>query len=174
MALNLAYGIALAIALWFLSTTELTFINGNVAALILASGAITALAFSMLARREGVVSNESQELAAAAERYLRTLSQEERERLNNESIELTGAGLGIKARGHRLVSDNLSLLLLYCTFAAFMYYHHTTNMEMLARVLEATVENTYVLSLSQAERENLRLTMPESLRKKLRARASEP
>ena len=168
MARNLGYGIALALLLLFLSAKELTYINGSAASLVLVSGAITALLFFAMNEKESIVPTEGQELAAAAERYLRSMSQEDRERLNSESIELSGAGMGLKARGHRLVSNNIAFLLLYTMFAAFMYYHHTQNMELLGKVLEATTENTYVLSLSQAEREKLNIAMPESLRRKMR------
>jgi len=145
MARNLIYGIALAIALWFLSATELTYINGNVAAIIMASGAITALAFSIVARRGGVVAN------------------------GDDTVELKGpAGLSAKIPARRLLGENSLILIFCCVLAYFGYVHHTSNEEALKRVYEATVENTYVLSLSQADREALKIAMPESLRRKIR------
>ena len=145
MARNLIYGIALAIALWFLSATELTYINGNVAAIIMASGAITALAFSIVARRGGVVAN------------------------GDDTVELKGpAGLSAKIPARRLLGENSLILIFCCVLAYFGYVHHTSNEEALKRIYEATVANTYVLSLSQAEREKLQIVMPESLRKQIR------
>jgi len=145
MARNLIYGIALAIALWFLSATELTYINGNVAAIIMASGAVTALAFSIVARRGGVVAN------------------------GDDTVELKGpAGLSAKIPARRLLGENSLILIFCCVLAYFGYVHHTSNEEALKRVYEATVENTYVLSLSQADREALKIAMPESLRRKIR------
>jgi len=167
MVRNFSYGIAVALTLLFLSATELTYINGNVAAVILASGAITALAFSVLhARREGVVAKENRdlegpELVAAAQRYLLSRNEE-------QLLELEGFGMKGKVRGRGLFSDNTAMLILFMMFAAFMFYHHTTTLDLLAKNLEATTENTFVLSLPPDQREKLNLAMPESLRRKIR------
>jgi hypothetical protein len=167
VARNLTYAIAAALAMWILSATELTYINGNVAAIIMASGAITALAFSALQRRGGVMAQDQDrsgpELVAAAQRYLLSLNEE-------QLLELEGFGMKGKVRGRRLFSDHGAILLLFFMFSAFMYYHHTTTLELLAKNLEATTENTYVSTLTQAERERLNLSMPESLRRKMRTR----
>jgi len=101
------------------------------------------------------------ELVEAAQRYLRSRSGE-------QLLELEGFGLKGKLRGRRIFSENASIVFLFAMFAAFMYYHHTITVELLAKNLEATVENTYVLSLSPEEREKLRINMPESLKRKIR------
>jgi hypothetical protein len=146
MVLNLACGLAITITLLYLSATELTYINGTVAAVVLSSSAVAALLVSAMKAKGGIVSrNEGQ-----------------------ESIELKGAGLEAKLTGRRLLGENTLLFILGCALAYSFYTHHTSNEEALKRVYEATVENTYVLSLSQAEREALKIAMPESLRKKIR------
>lgn len=148
VAKNLSYAAAISLALWFLSATELTYINGKVAAIILVSGALTTLAFSVLHReREGAVNDGQQEV-----------------------IELKAAGMEAKRTGRAILGENTLVLIFFCALSYFGYVHHTSNEEALRRVYEATVENTYVLSLSQPEREKLQIAMPESLRRKLRIR----
>ena len=145
VARNLAYGAALILGLVFLAAAELTYINGIAAVIIMVSGAFTALAFSIVARRGGVVAN------------------------GDDTVELKGpAGLSAKIPARRLLGENSLLLIFCCVLAYFGYVHHTSNEEALKRVYEATVENTYVLSLSQADREALKIAMPESLRRKIR------
>lgn len=109
------------------------------------------------------------DLAEAAERYLRSLGREEQERLTDDSIELRGpAGLQAKLTGRKLLGENTLILVFICVIAYLGYVHHIANEEGLRRVYEALVENTYVLSLSQSERERLNVAMPESLRRKLK------
>jgi hypothetical protein len=80
-----------------------------------------------------------------------------------ETLEVEGYGLTGKAKGQ-------STLVILCFFAlvGLGYMHHISEETILSKVLEAMTENTYVLSLSQAEREKLNIAMPDSLRKKLR------
>jgi hypothetical protein len=169
VARNLIVGILLCLTFTFLAGTELTYINGTVAALILSSAAVTALLVSSLRMKGGAVAHNEDgqgdltgpELVAAAQRYLMSRSEE-------QLLELEGFGMKGKVRGRRIFSDNTAMLLIFAMFAAFMYYHHTATLELLSKNLEATVENTYVLSLSPEEREKLRITMPESLKRKIR------
>lgn len=148
MVPKLAYGFAIVITLVFLGATELTYINSTVAALVLSSGAVTALLFSAIKRRDVIVGqNEGQ-----------------------ETIELKGAGLEAKLTGRRLLGENTLLFLFFCVLAYAFYAHHAANEEALRRIFEATVENTYVLSLNPEERERLKITMPESLKRKIRGR----
>ncbi len=114
---------------------------------------------------------EGEELVAAAERYVRSLDEEDRTRLGGDSIELSGPG-GVKAKftGKRLLGENTLFLLLIFALLYFGYVHHTSNEESLRKVYEALVENTYVISRPQDERERMNITMPESLRRKIRAR----
>lgn len=87
-----------------------------------------------------------------------------------ESLEVSGpAGLKLRAAGRRLSAQ--IYIALAAGIALFLgYEHHNGSREMLQRILEATTENTYVLSLSQAERERLNIAMPESLRRKVHRR----
>lgn len=148
MMSRIAYGIAIVITLVFLGATELTFINSTVAALVLSSGAVTALLVSAMKRRGGAVAqNEGQ-----------------------ETIELKGAGLEAKVTARRLLGENTLLLVLGCALAYAFYAHHTSTEDALRKIFEATVENTYVLSLNPEERERLKITMPESLKRKIRVR----
>lgn len=85
----------------------------------------------------------------------------------DESLEVGAGPLKIRATGQRLAAQ-LSIVAGVGIVLFFGWEHHTGSREMLQRILEATAENTYVLSLSQAERERLNIAMPESLRRKVR------
>jgi hypothetical protein len=60
------------------------------------------------------------------------------------------------------------VLLFICVVGYFGYEHHKASEEAFKKIYEATVENTYVLSLPQAEREKLNISIPDSLRRKMR------
>lgn len=88
---------------------------------------------------------------------------------DEEVIEVKGFGIEGRARGRRLSTPAL-LLAGFCSLAAFGYQHDKQQSERLNQIHESMVENTYVLSLSQARREELNIAMPESLRRKIRPR----
>lgn len=90
-------------------------------------------------------------------------------REGEETLEVKGFGMEGKATGRRLFTDNLIVLCIGGTLAFGVYRHHSSNEEALTRLFEAMAENTYVLSLPQAERERLNIAMPESLRRKVRS-----
>ena len=72
----------------------------------------------------------------------------------------TWEGFGQKARIPTKMLTGVNILVVGM-FAVILFMQY--------RILESISEQTYVLSLSQPERERLNLTMPESLRKKIRA-----
>lgn len=95
----------------------------------------------------------------------------------DQTIEVKGLGLEGRLRGKRLVNANSLLLTAVCALAALGYQHHASSEEQhkkqgeeLRQIHEAMAENTYVLSLSQADREKLNIAMPDSLRRKVRSR----
>jgi hypothetical protein len=174
---NAIYGGALLVVTVLLAAFELTVINGNVAALILVSGALAALSFSAL-KLEGIGVSNREELIAKADRLaaayyaaLEALPDGDPERTRyrtNGSIELTAPG-GITAKiPKRLLGENTLLLLLIVAVGYFGYKHHESSEEWQRKIYEATIENTYVLSLPQAEREKLNISVPDSLRRKMR------
>lgn len=85
---------------------------------------------------------------------------------DQESFEASGFGVNAKLTGRRLVSDNLLLIILFAVLL-FMEY---SNQVLILKLTDTVAENSYILSLSQAERESLRIQMPDSLRRKLRER----
>lgn len=85
----------------------------------------------------------------------------------DEAIELGGFGVKGKITGRRIVTENGLVLVLFCALGWLLYNDHTANESQHQRLLDAIQENTYVLSLSQLDRERLRIDMPESLRRKL-------
>jgi hypothetical protein len=80
-----------------------------------------------------------------------------------QSLEVQGFGLKGVARGQTIAIFLLAIAVLFLG-----YQHHVSSDEKLTRLFEAIAENTYVLSLNQAEREALRIVMPESLKRKIR------
>lgn len=87
--------------------------------------------------------------------------------LRDESLEVGAGPVTVRAKGKSL-SVHVYIALIVAGLAILGYKHHSQGDEMLQKILEATTENTYVLSLSQADRERLNLAMPDSLRRKLR------
>lgn len=96
---------------------------------------------------------------------------------DEQVIEVKGLGLEGRMRGRRLINTQSLLLAAICALTALGYQHHASSEEShkeqgkeIAKIHESMSENTYVLSLSQAEREKLNIAMPESLRRKIRNR----
>ena len=118
-----------------LGAYEVGFIQGQLAALILASGLVTSLVVSASGVRV------------------------------SDTLELEGYGIKGRARG-----TDVLVVLLFFALVALGYLHHYQEEALLTKLLEAMTENTYVLSLPQAERERLNIVMPDSLRRKLRTR----
>lgn len=87
---------------------------------------------------------------------------------SDETLRIEGFGMKGEARGRRILSSNALLLVVGLALGLGLYLHHVENQSALNRIFESMAENTYVLSLSQADREKLNLRMPESLRRKLR------
>ena len=133
---------------------EVGYLNGKVALLVVLASAMTALIFSMARKPEQIILSDypGQDIL--------------------EANVPGGGGLKLKGKNlpERLLGDRGVMLILICAVAWFMWWHHTTTEDLLKKNLEATTENTYVLSLSQAEREGLRITMPDSLKRKMRNR----
>lgn len=84
-----------------------------------------------------------------------------------DTLEIGAGALKVRATGSD-VSRVLAISTVLGLILWAVYEHHNGSREMLQRILEATSENTYVLSLSQVERERLNIAMPESLRRKVR------
>ena len=80
-----------------------------------------------------------------------------------DTLEVEGYGLKGRARG-----TDVLVVLLFFALVGLGYLHHLQEEALLNRVLEAMTENTYVLSLPQADRERLQIQMPDSLRRKIR------
>ncbi len=76
-------------------------------------------------------------------------------------------------KGAGVLSKNGLTVALICLLIFGIYKHHTDNEAALTRIYEAMAENTYVLSLPQAEREKLNIAIPESLRRKMRHRVND-
>lgn len=85
-----------------------------------------------------------------------------------DAFEATGP-LGIHLKGTGPIG--MLALLIVCGFAgivAVLYYHHQ-DVKSDAQHLESSMsEMVFVMSLSDEERKKLRLSMPDSLRSKLR------
>ena len=80
-----------------------------------------------------------------------------------ESIEVEGYGLRASVK-----SKDILIFILFTALVGLGYLHHIHEENTLSRLFEAMAENTYLLSLPQAEREKLNLRMPDSLRRKIR------
>jgi hypothetical protein len=142
---------AILTATGFVAATEVGYISGSHAQLVILGMLASSLVFSIARRREPVA----------------------RDYPGQDVIEakLSGVKLSGDRLPERLLNDRIILVLLLCAIAWFMQYHHGSTQELLQKNLEATAENTYVLSLSQPERESLRIIMPESLKRKIRERS---
>ncbi len=90
-----------------------------------------------------------------------------------ETLDVKGFGTEVKLKGAGILSKNGLTLALICLLIFAIYKHHTDNEAALTRIYEAMAENTYVLSLPQAEREKLQIAIPESLRRKMRHRVND-
>jgi hypothetical protein len=144
-------GILILVATSF-AAVEAYFTQGSFAAALLVGSLIAAFVFTAVNYNSGVMAMAT----------------------GDETIEVEGPG-GSKVRASGFTT---AALLIACLLAYAGYLHHTANEAQLARievqltrVFEAMSEQTFVLSLSQAEREKLNITMPESLRKKIRERS---
>lgn len=87
----------------------------------------------------------------------------------SESLEVKGFGLELTAKGQQLIW----LVVVISVVAGagwFLYQHHLETIEGNAKILDRLDAMVYMLSLPQPERDKLRLTMPDSLRTKLRRR----
>lgn len=97
------------------------------------------------------------------------------ERRRSSDIEIDGP-FGIKARFFGKEITSVLLLALCALGIAWLIYQHDTNsadrIKLVAENQRALYEQMgdmiYILKLSEKERESLNLTMPDSLRKKLR------
>ena len=121
---------------------EIAFVLGPAASLVVVAGLVTTLVFS-------VMNNTKAEVAMA----------------NGETLEVEGYGLRARANG-----KDIFLLILFMALVGLGYLHHVQEETAMTKLFEAIAENTYVLSLPQADRERLQIQMPESLRRKLRER----
>ena len=83
-----------------------------------------------------------------------------------ESLDLEGMGVKVQARGKDVKAPML-LFILAGGIGYFGWLHHDASMRELQMIREQMAENTYVLSLSQADRERLNLQMPDSLRRRV-------
>ena len=94
---------------------------------------------------------------------------------NGNGIEADGPhGFKLRARGHLVY---VTIIIIMCTGAlAYLVWDHareqgesvkamTANQKA---ILDAQQETTYVLTLTQEQRERLKLRMPDSLRSKVR------
>lgn len=139
MTPNAIFGLGLVTFALLVGAGELGYtINGSYAALVLAA-AVSALYFSMArsAASGSVMAN------------------------GPEYVEVKTPVGSAKVPASLVNNNGLLMLILAMQVAQawFLYQHHLTGEEALR-------ENTYVLSLSQPEREKLNLAMPDSLRKK--------
>lgn len=152
MKWDAAYYLSLLSAAGLLVAVEGGYISGRYAGFVLVGVLLSSLILSMSRRPEINVSDYP----------------------GQDVLEANVPGGGLKFRGkhlpERLLGDRAITLLLICAVAWFMWWHHSTTEDLMRKNLEATTENTYVLSLSQAEREKLNIAMPESLRRKLKSR----
>lgn len=101
-------------------------------------------------------------VAGAATAFLFSMATTGSVMANGEKDDVaTWEGFGQKARipTKALTGANILVVGMFAVILVMQY-----------RIMESISEQTYVLSLSQAERERLNLTMPDSLRKKLKAR----
>lgn len=133
---NSLYALIVLVLLLLVAGTELTFINGNVAALTLAALSTTALFFSMAG---GHVANDE-----------------------GEAVRWKGFGNEVSLPA-RLLNNNMLVIAMFSVIL-FMQYK---ILDATQRLIEATAEYTYVLSLKQEARENLNIQMPDTLRRKL-------
>jgi hypothetical protein len=88
---------------------------------------------------------------------------------NDDALEVTsptGWKAAVKGR-------DLMFVILLLSACALGYAHHDASRADLREVKDKFEEMIYVLSLPQAEREKLNLTMPDSLRVKMRRRRDE-
>ncbi len=141
--------IAAAIVMW-----EIEFLNGRSAAIVLAAATAATLMFS-LARQP-----RKKEAAIMAHE-------------GEETLDVKGFGTEVKLKGAGVLSKNSLTVIAACALVFAIYKHHTDNEAALTRIYEAMAENTYVLSLPQAEREKLQIQIPESLRRKMRHRVND-
>ena len=97
------------------------------------------------------------------------------EQRNGGQFDIEGFGLRARVRGH----DIIVVVLIVLLFAAvgFLVWDHdqktAARIEILTtgqqQVIEEVAALTYVMTLTAEEKSKLTLSMPESLRKKLRA-----
>lgn len=132
---NSLYVLAALVLALLVAGTELTFINGKVAALTLAALSTTALFFSMA----GVNVND-----------------------DGDAVKWKGFGNEVSLPS-RLLNNNLLIIGMFSVIL-FMQYKILDATE---KLIAATAEYTYVLSLNQEARERLRIQMPDSLRRRL-------
>ena len=132
---NSLYALAAFVLVLLVAGTELTFINGNFAALTLAALSTTALFFSMAG---GHVNDDG------------------------DAVKWKGFGNEVSLPA-RILNNNLLVVAMFSVIL-FMQYKILDATE---KLIQATAEYTYVLSLNQEARERLRISMPESLRKKI-------
>jgi len=150
---NSAFVVAFLTVAGFLAATEVGYVSGQYAAIVIVVVLVSSLAFSMARKPEQIILSDypGQDV------------------LKVDTPVGHGSFTG-KNLPERLLGDRAVTLIIICAVAWFMWWHHTTTEDLLKKNLEATTENTYVLSLSQAEREGLRITMPDSLKRKMRNR----
>lgn len=85
-----------------------------------------------------------------------------------DAIEVeTPIGLKVKAQGDR-VARVLAAAAIAAPLLFLAYKHHENGDQKLDALGEKMSEVVYVLSLTQADRERLNLSMPDSLRRKAR------
>lgn len=147
-----AFAMGLAIVAAVIAMYEIEFLNGRSAAVVLAAATAATLMFS-LARQP----KEAAIMALEGE----------------ETLDVKGFGTEVKLKGAGILSKNGLTVALICFLIFAIYKHHTDNEAALTRIYEAMAENTYVLSLPQADREKLNIAIPESLRRKMRHRVND-
>lgn len=86
---------------------------------------------------------------------------------SNESLNIDALGVKVKAQG----ADLKVPLLVVMAFGALGYMgwqHHESQTRDAQRMSEQLSELVYVMSLTQEDRNRLQLSMPDSLRRKVR------
>lgn len=97
------------------------------------------------------------------------------EQRNGGHLDVEGFGLRARVRGHDIIVVVL-IVLLFGAVGYLVWDHDHKNSERMTvlsagqqRVIEEVSALTYVMTLTAEERAKLNLSMPESLRKKLRS-----
>ena len=96
------------------------------------------------------------------------------EQRNSEQFDVEGFGLRARVRGHDIIVVVL-IVLLFMAVGYLIWQHDVSSTERInvlnsgqQQVIEEVSALTYVMTLSVEDRAKLNLSMPESLRKKLR------